>query len=101
MTTRALEKFPRAMGGVTTVATAPDIQRLDHLVLTVADIGRTIAFNRVALGMTAVEFGAGRHALAFGQLTINLHEVGRELLYSRFGRQSHRTQCRFNTRGGA
>lgn len=63
--------------------TAPvpiDIQRLDHLVLTVADIGRTITFYCDVLGMTSVTFGDGRHALAFGQQKINLHEAGRELL---------------------
>lgn len=49
------------------------IERLDHLVLTVADIDATIAFYASALGMQAVSFGAGRRALAFGQQKINLH----------------------------
>ncbi|WP_028925603.1 VOC family protein [Pseudonocardia acaciae] len=54
------------------------IERLDHLVLTVADIGRTVAFYEGVLGMRAVSFGDGRTALHFGQSKINLHQVGRE-----------------------
>jgi catechol 2,3-dioxygenase-like lactoylglutathione lyase family enzyme len=54
------------------------IDRLDHLVLTVADIDRTIEFYERVLGMTAVTFGAGRRALAFGKQKINLHQVGKE-----------------------
>lgn len=55
-----------------------DIASLDHLVLTVADVERTIAFYERALGMRAVAFGAGRRALAFGHQKINLHQAGRE-----------------------
>lgn len=55
-----------------------DIARLDHLVLTVASIDRTIAFYTATLGMQAVSFGNGRKALAFGQQKINLHEQGHE-----------------------
>ena len=54
------------------------IDRLDHLVLTVADIERTCAFYAGVLGMEVVTFGAGRKALLFGRQKINLHEVGRE-----------------------
>ena len=54
------------------------IEGLDHLVLTVGDVGRTRAFYERVLGMEAVVFGEGRHALAFGQQKINLHEAGRE-----------------------
>jgi len=49
------------------------IERLDHLVLTVADVNATTAFYSKAMGMTPVTFGPGRHALAFGQQKINLH----------------------------
>lgn len=49
------------------------IDRLDHLVLTVADIEASIAFYVKVLGMEAVTFGAGRRALAFGRQKINLH----------------------------
>jgi catechol 2,3-dioxygenase-like lactoylglutathione lyase family enzyme len=54
------------------------IARLDHLVLTVANIGATIDFYAKALGMQPVTFGNGRHALAFGTSKINLHEAGKE-----------------------
>ncbi|MCX3059081.1 VOC family protein [Streptomyces sp. GXMU-J5] len=53
---------------------------LDHLVLTVADIERTVDFYRRTLGMREVSFGEGRRALTFGTSKINLHEAGRELL---------------------
>ena len=55
------------------------ISRLDHLVLTVADLDRTLAFYTTVLGMTEVTFGGGRKALAFGDQKINLHAAGREL----------------------
>ena len=50
-----------------------NIARLDHLVLTVADIERTCAFYTRVLGMDVVTFGEGRTALRFGQQKINLH----------------------------
>ena len=49
------------------------IERLDHLVLTVADIERTCAFYTRVLGMEVVKFGDGRTALKFGRQKINLH----------------------------
>ena len=54
------------------------IDRLDHLVLTVADLGATIAFYERVLGMEAQTFGEGRRALAFGDQKINLHQAGAE-----------------------
>ncbi|MNK29642.1 Virulence protein [compost metagenome] len=54
------------------------IDRLDHLVLTVADIDSTCHFYRRVLGMTVETFGAGRTALRFGLQKINLHAAGRE-----------------------
>ncbi|MET0344942.1 MAG: VOC family protein [Casimicrobiaceae bacterium] len=54
------------------------IDRLDHLVLTVADIDATIAFYTRVLGMSAVTFAEGRRALAFGTHKINLHRAGHE-----------------------
>lgn len=54
------------------------IDRLDHLVLTVADVDATIDFYSRVLGMEPVTFGAGRRALAFGTSKINLHQAGRE-----------------------
>ncbi|MGH8869069.1 MAG: VOC family protein [Actinomycetes bacterium] len=55
------------------------IDRLDHFVLTVADVDRTVAFYRDVLGMEPVTFGDGRTALNFGRSKINVHEAGREL----------------------
>jgi catechol 2,3-dioxygenase-like lactoylglutathione lyase family enzyme len=54
------------------------IDRLDHLVLTVADIDTTVEFYTRVLGMQAVTFGAGRRALSFGHSKINLHRAGHE-----------------------
>jgi catechol 2,3-dioxygenase-like lactoylglutathione lyase family enzyme len=53
------------------------IDRLDHLVLTVADLDATVAFYRDVLGMEPQTFGDGRRALRFGTSKINLHELGR------------------------
>jgi catechol 2,3-dioxygenase-like lactoylglutathione lyase family enzyme len=54
------------------------IDRLDHLVLTVADIDATVDFYTRVLGMQAVTFGPGRTALTFGCSKINLHRAGHE-----------------------
>ena len=60
----------------------PRLYSLDHLVLTVSDIPRSLAFYQSALGMTAVEFtpadGTTRWALAFGNHKINLHQAAAE-----------------------
>ncbi len=53
------------------------IDRLDHLVLTVANIDATVAFYTSALGMELVTFG-NRRALRFGEQKINLHQAGKE-----------------------
>jgi catechol 2,3-dioxygenase-like lactoylglutathione lyase family enzyme len=49
------------------------VERLDHVVLTVRDVDRTVAFYVDVLGMTPITFGDDRRALAFGQQKINLH----------------------------
>ena len=54
------------------------VKAIDHVVLTVRDIERTLSFYQRALGMTAVTFGEGRRALAFGEQKLNLHQAGRE-----------------------
>ncbi|NDY83260.1 VOC family protein [Orrella sp. NBD-18] len=54
------------------------IDRLDHLVLTVASIERACEFYSRVLGFEVVTFLGGRKALQFGQQKINLHEVGKE-----------------------
>jgi catechol 2,3-dioxygenase-like lactoylglutathione lyase family enzyme len=54
------------------------IDRLDHLVLTVADIDVTCEFYARVFGMGVVTFGQGRKALSFGRQKINLHRAGHE-----------------------
>ncbi|WP_288941407.1 VOC family protein [uncultured Roseovarius sp.] len=60
----------------------PSVLSLDHLVLTVADIEKTVAFYRDVLGMTPQKFtpadGTTRWALTFGLQKINLHQSGAE-----------------------
>lgn len=55
----------------------PTITSLDHLVLTVMDIRRTVQFYEDVLGMQAEVFhpadGSSRTALKFGTQKINLH----------------------------
>jgi len=55
------------------------IDRVDHLVLTVADVEQTIDFYIRVLGMEPITFGAGRRALRFGRNKLNLHQAGHEL----------------------
>ena len=52
------------------------ISHIDHIVLTVADIERSVAFYVRVLGMQAVSFGNGRRALQFVQQKINLQTLG-------------------------
>ncbi len=58
------------------------ITSLDHLVLTVTDIPRTLAFYQEVLGLEAQAFstvtGEQRWAIHFGQCKINLHPAGQE-----------------------
>ena len=54
------------------------LDRIDHLVLTVHDLERTIAFYSRVLGMEPVTFAGGRRGLAFGRQKLNLHQAGRE-----------------------
>lgn len=51
---------------------------LDHLVLTVADVGATVSFYE-KLGMQSQSFGDGRIALRFGEQKMNLHPCGAEI----------------------
>ena len=54
------------------------IDRIDHLVLTVRDIEATCAFYSRVLGMSVVTFAGGRKALEFGAQKFNLHQSGNE-----------------------
>ena len=55
-----------------------NVTNIDHIVLTVKDINRTVQFYKSVLGMTIERFGEGRIALKFGNQKINLHEHGSE-----------------------
>jgi catechol 2,3-dioxygenase-like lactoylglutathione lyase family enzyme len=55
-----------------------NVDRLDHLVLTVQSIEATCDFYTRVLGMQAQSFGANRTALLFGSQKINLHALGHE-----------------------
>ena len=54
------------------------IDRIDHLVLTVRNLEASCAFYQRALGMKVVSFEGQRRALAFGNQKFNLHQVGEE-----------------------
>jgi catechol 2,3-dioxygenase-like lactoylglutathione lyase family enzyme len=51
--------------------------QLDHLVLTVRSLRKTIEFYSQVLGMREVTFGDGRKALHFGSQKLNLHPADR------------------------
>lgn len=51
---------------------------IDHLVLTVKDIDKSISFYSKVMGMQPISFGDGRRALTFGSMKINLHQQGNE-----------------------
>ena len=55
-----------------------EIDHLDHVVLTVTDIVKTVGFYEMVLGMKRISFGEGRTALVFGNQKINLHDLGQE-----------------------
>ncbi|HOB66192.1 VOC family protein [Ottowia sp.] len=55
------------------------ISHIDHVVLTVADIERSVAFYQRVLRMQPVTFTGGRRALSFGRQKINLQTLGQEL----------------------
>lgn len=56
----------------------PMISHIDHVVLTVRDIERSIAFYERVLAMEPVTFAGGRRALRFGNQKINLQTLGQE-----------------------
>ncbi|HJU23396.1 MAG TPA: VOC family protein [Casimicrobiaceae bacterium] len=55
-----------------------NIDRIDHVVMTVRDVDATCDFYSRVLGMRVVIFAGGRKALAFGRQKINLHLAGHE-----------------------
>jgi catechol 2,3-dioxygenase-like lactoylglutathione lyase family enzyme len=56
------------------------IDRIDHLNLTVADIDRSIGFYEKVLGMRSERMGEGRAALYFGRQKIHLDLAGRSAM---------------------
>lgn len=52
--------------------------KIDHLVLTVKDIDKTVNFYTSCLAMEKEIFGDNRVALRFGDTKINLHLFGKE-----------------------
>jgi catechol 2,3-dioxygenase-like lactoylglutathione lyase family enzyme len=54
------------------------ISHLDHLVLTVKDIDKTVEFYTKVLGMEKEIFKGTRVALKFANQKINLHKIGNE-----------------------
>jgi catechol 2,3-dioxygenase-like lactoylglutathione lyase family enzyme len=56
------------------------VRSLDHFVLTVVDVFRSVRFYVEALGMREVRFGDDRVALRFGECKINLHQAGAEIV---------------------
>ena len=48
-----------------------NIANIDHIVLTVRDINKTVKFYESVLGMVSESFESGRIALKFGRQKIN------------------------------
>ena len=71
--------LPAGIDGTIATSSGIVIDRLDHLVLTVADIDVTCRFYTDILGMRVETFGEGRTALRFGFQKINLHQKGAEV----------------------
>jgi catechol 2,3-dioxygenase-like lactoylglutathione lyase family enzyme len=55
-----------------------NITDIDHIVLTVKNINKTVQFYESVLGMVGECFGENKMALKFGNQKINLHEYGSE-----------------------
>jgi catechol 2,3-dioxygenase-like lactoylglutathione lyase family enzyme len=54
------------------------ISHIDHIVLTVTDVEKSIAFYKRVLKMNDIVFANGRRALRFGNQKINLQLLGEE-----------------------
>ncbi|XP_041359514.1 glyoxalase domain-containing protein 5-like [Gigantopelta aegis] len=54
------------------------VDRLDHFVITVKDLNKTVDFYTRVLGMEVTTFKGGRKALNYGNQKINIHEHGKE-----------------------
>lgn len=56
------------------------LKGIDHIVLTVASIDKSVEFYCRVLSFEEIKFGTGRKALQCGSQKINLHQVGAEFL---------------------
>ncbi|MDV7696205.1 VOC family protein [Chryseobacterium soli] len=65
-----------------------EIQNIDHIVLTVADIDAAVTLYTEILNFQVVTFGDNRKALTFGNQKINLHQKGHE-----FEPKAHQSTC--------
>lgn len=54
------------------------ISHIDHIVLTVRDIERSVAFYQAVLHVEPITFANGRRALRFGNQKLNLQVLGQE-----------------------
>ncbi|ELA9085352.1 VOC family protein [Vibrio alginolyticus] len=54
------------------------ISHIDHIVLTVSDIERSMQFYKRVLQMEEVSFANGRKAVKFGNQKINFQRLGQE-----------------------
>ncbi|MCG9751860.1 VOC family protein [Vibrio brasiliensis] len=54
------------------------ISHIDHIVLTVADIERSVEFYKRVLHMEEISFANGRKAVKFGNQKINFQLLGQE-----------------------
>lgn len=54
------------------------ISHIDHVVLTVRDVERAVAFYARVLGLEPITFADNRRALRFGDQKINLQTLGQE-----------------------
>jgi len=55
------------------------LERIDHIVITVNDIEKSIRFYCDVLGMQETNFGDNRKAVAFGNQKINLHPIANNI----------------------
>jgi catechol 2,3-dioxygenase-like lactoylglutathione lyase family enzyme len=55
-----------------------EVTHIDHIVLTVQNLKKTVQFYCDVLGMEKVDFGNKRVALKYGNQKINLHQIGNE-----------------------
>jgi catechol 2,3-dioxygenase-like lactoylglutathione lyase family enzyme len=55
-----------------------EITHIDHIVLTVQDLEKTVQFYCDVLSMEKEVFANGRVALKYGNQKINLHQAGKE-----------------------